>query len=124
MNNNPTANRKFFRLQDLTLLVALLVVAGFLFVVRPMLAGQGTTAVVTLGGEEIMRIPLKADDDYRVDLLGDYGVPVTFEVKDGGLRFVNVDCPDHVCEKTGVIREEGQTAVCMPNLVAAVVVDG
>jgi hypothetical protein len=114
--------RRFFRLQDLTLLAALLVIAGFFLVLRPMLAEPGATAVVTLDGEEIMRVPLNENDDYRIDLLADYGVPVSFEVTNGGLRFVDVTCPDHVCEKTGVIREEGQTAVCMPNLVAAVVV--
>lgn len=43
---------------------------------------------------------------------------MSFEVKEGAIRFVDVDCPDHICEDEGFVSLEGQTAVCMPNRVA------
>ena len=41
-------------------------------------------------------------------------LPVTLEVKDGAVRFVNSVCPDHICENTGWLRLEGEAAVCAP----------
>jgi hypothetical protein len=106
----------------LPLVAAIIAICAAWILLRPLLAAPGAEAVVTLRSEEIMRIPLRESDYYRLDLLGEYGVPVSLEVKSGGVRFIDVTCPDHICEKTGVIREDGQTAVCMPNLAAVVII--
>ena len=42
---------------------------------------------------------------------------------DHKIRFVNVTCPDHLCEGFGFISLPTQTAVCMPNRVS-VLIDG
>lgn len=36
------------------------------------------------------------------------------EVESGRIRFVEANCPDKICVKTGWISEPGQTAVCLP----------
>jgi hypothetical protein len=39
----------------------------------------------------------------------------TIEVEPGRIRFVDADCPDKICIKTGWLSEPGQTAVCLPH---------
>ena len=39
---------------------------------------------------------------------------VHIQVQDGAARFVDSPCPDHICEHYGWLREEDQTATCLP----------
>ena len=48
---------------------------------------------------------------------------VTLEVKDGAIRFINSQCPDHLCEGFGFVSEEDDFAVCMPAGVAVLITD-
>lgn len=50
-----------------------------------------------------IKIPYK-DEDFN-----------TIEVEPGRIRFIDADCPDKVCIKTGWLSEPGQTAVCLPH---------
>ena len=34
--------------------------------------------------------------------------------EDGGIRFVDSPCPDHLCEGFGVLRRAGDWAACLP----------
>ena len=99
------------------LAVFLLAAAAWLFWRATASSGQNL-AVITLDGAEIRRIDLETEPDGVFSLQQEYGVPVSFEVKEGAIRFVDVDCPDHICEDEGFVSLEGQTAVCMPNRVA------
>ena len=113
-------NRDFsLKKRDLLILLAvfLLAAAAWLFW-RATASSEQNLAVITLDGAEIRRIDLQKEPDGRFSLQEQYGVPVSFEVKDGAIRFVDVDCPDHICENTGWVSLEGQTAVCMPNRTA------
>ena len=58
-----------------------------------------------------MNLPLDKNDTYDVDT-GYYTVHI--EIKDGAARFVDSPCPDHICEHYGWLREEDQTATCLP----------
>ena len=40
---------------------------------------------------------------------------VVFEVRDGQIAFINSDCPDQVCVRTGFLGRSGQMAACLPN---------
>ena len=99
------------------LAVFLLAAAAWLFW-RATASSEQNLAVITLDGAEIRRIDLETEPDGVFSLQQEYGVPVSFEVKEGAIRFVDVDCPDHICEDEGFVSLEGQTAVCMPNRVA------
>ncbi|MDW8799543.1 NusG domain II-containing protein [Clostridium sp. A1-XYC3] len=37
------------------------------------------------------------------------------EVESGKIRFIDADCPDKVCVKTGWISKPGESAVCLPH---------
>ena len=113
-------NRDFsLKKRDLLILLAvfLLAAAAWLFW-RATASSEQNLAVITLDGAEIRRIDLETEPDGVFSLQQEYGVPVSFEIKEGAIRFVNVDCPDHICEGEGFVSLEGQTAVCMPNRVA------
>lgn len=54
--------------------------------------------------------------------------PYIFEVKDceieiseDGVRFKSSDCPDKLCEKSGMLSKNTQTACCVPNTVVLVI---
>ena len=84
---------------------------------------HGGAARVSIDGQVVLSVDLAREPDGMIALGGDYGVPASLEVKDGKIRFVDVDCPDHLCEKAGFIGADGQMAVCMPNRTAVVIVD-
>lgn len=50
-------------------------------------------------------------------------VPVFFELLDGRIRFVDVGCPDKLCEGFGWLDSAGESAVCMPNRVSVTVIE-
>ncbi len=59
----------------------------------------------------VEQIPLDTDYDYYYEV-GPYIVHL--QVKDGAIAFLDSQCPDHVCEQFGWLREEGQWACCVP----------
>ena len=75
-------------------------------------------AVIMVDGKEWMRLNLLEEEDRTFSLEESYGVPVSFQIREHKIRFVEVDCPDHICENAGFLSMEGQTAVCMPNRVS------
>lgn len=64
-----------------------------------------------IAGGGTVRLALSQDGTYPIE---GAALPVTLEVKDGAVRFVNSVCPDHICENTGWLRLEGEAAVCAP----------
>ncbi|WP_295471013.1 NusG domain II-containing protein [uncultured Subdoligranulum sp.] len=72
----------------------------------------GAVALVQYGdaGAE-QRIPLAEDGVYQIDT-GYY--TIRLQVEDGGIRFVDSPCPDHLCEGFGVLRRAGDWAACLP----------
>lgn len=103
--------------RDLIFLAAVLALALAGFLLVRFFAREGNTAVITLDGREIIRLDLTRETDRVFSLEEEYGVPVSFEIQGGQIRFVNVTCPDHICENEGYLSREGQRAVCMPNRV-------
>ena len=40
---------------------------------------------------------------------------VKIEIKNKKIRFLESDCPDQICVRTGYISKAGQSAACVPN---------
>ena len=80
----------------------------------------GRTASVYILEEKAMEIDLSKDEVYHIE---GARLPVTLEVKDGAIRFINSVCPDHICEGFGFISIVDENATCMPAGVF-VIVDG
>lgn len=113
------SSRRLVRWRELALAFAVVAVClGVLLLRQGGIAGN--VAQVYIDGNLVRSLSLSGGNT-RVDLQGEYGVPVSLELEGGRICFVDVTCPDHLCEKTGFIYTEGQTAVCMPNRVAVVI---
>jgi len=95
------------------LVVILVLVALWRFVVPK--AQQDLVAVVTVDGTKQLEIPLYEVEELTRLSLEEYGIPANLELDQNRIRFVDVDCPDHLCEKSGWLVENHQSAVCMPN---------
>ena len=112
--------RGSFALQkrDWVVIGALLLLAAgcwlfYRFTYRP--PQEQNLAVIMIAGKEVMRLNLLEETDRIFSLEEDYGIPVSFQIEDHRIRFVQVTCPDHICENAGYLSMEGQSAVCMPN---------
>jgi len=72
----------------------------------------GTVELVP-GTERTISVPQEEDVVLKIDT-------------DGSIRFIQSDCPDKICIRTGRLRLAGQSAACLPNgvIVKIVPADG
>lgn len=99
-------------------LVALLGI--YLLNSRPSRDGGSNYAIISVDGKAVEAVRLAdytADQPSYIDL-SRWGIEGKLELKSGQIRFIEVSCPDHICEQQGFIGQELQSAVCMPNRVA------
>ncbi|MGH2569831.1 MAG: NusG domain II-containing protein [bacterium] len=75
-------------------------------------AGRSTRAIVTVGGEAVLEIPMDRDAEYRVAArLGE----VTLAVAGGAIRVVEARCSQRICVGMGAKRRPGELIACVPN---------
>ena len=91
--------------------IFLLGVGGSLFV---LFTGAKTTVNVFCDGELIESIDLKASPD-REMIVEFEGRTNTIEIKDGKIRVIDADCPDHTCIRMGYLENAAMPIVCLPN---------
>lgn len=61
---------------------------------------------------------IKLGDDVEKNITFDGRVSeVKIQIDGKQMKFIQSECYDHICEKTGWISKVGQTAVCLPNRV-------
>lgn len=110
--------RKFFhKKSDLWFIFILVAAALALALVLTPHASSAGYALIKVDGQTVRVLALSHAGDQTFSLEEEYGVPVSFEVRQRRIRFVEVDCPDHLCEKSGFISKIGESAVCLPNRV-------
>ena len=95
---------------DLLLLGGILLASALLYLVfRP--GSTGAWAVVTIDGAQAARYPLAQDITVT---LGDADYN-TLQIANGAASITDANCGDHTCVRTGEIRREGETIVCLPH---------
>mgnify|MGYP000866172532 CR=1 FL=1 len=96
---------------DILLIGAVLVIclgiSLFLFLNKK----RGRVALLKYGQGQEMRIDLNKDAHYDLE---SNQIQIHLEVKDHGIAFIHSECPDHICERYGYIKNVGETAVCLP----------
>lgn len=106
------------------IIIGVVVIAALLGVYllnsRSPVDGESAYAVISVDGKPVKAVKLA---DYSTSEpsyinLGQWGIEGKLELKEEQIRFIEVNCPDHLCEKQGFIGHELQSAVCMPNRVA------
>ncbi len=114
---------KFNRCDALVALaVVLLAVAAALAFYLPRSQSGALTVVISVGGEEIERIPLTAMPDTPTRIKGRSGYTLSVSpsyndlpgAKGMGVYVSESDCPTQDCVHTGVITRAGQSIVCLP----------
>lgn len=100
------------------ILLVFLIIASFIgvFIYKTYVKGSSRIAVVEQNGKVVKTIDLnKVKEKSEFILPYNNGHFNKIEVEPGKIRFVDADCPDKICVKTGWISEPGQTAVCLPH---------
>ena len=95
----------------MVLCVAALALGTALFQWRAGSAGA-LTAVVSVDGEEIDRVPLDRAAGEKTYQAGGHALTVSYA--DGSARVLSSDCPTQDCVRTGLITRSGQSIVCLP----------
>ena len=99
--------------KDLIVIGVLCVVLAIGYMIFQMTQGKKEIVEVRYHNEVIATVDLSKDATYTYD--GDYG-KFSLEVKDQKYHAVNVDCPNHDCEKIGWVKEgSSKSIVCVPN---------
>jgi len=80
----------------------------------------GKQVTVTSNGKPLGEYPLNRHQ--VVPIVSENGVN-TLIIENGEAYFKNSDCPDKTCERTGKIKNVGETIVCLPHKVIAEVTE-
>lgn len=89
------------------LLLSALATGILLFLRQP-----GGKAVVIMGGNTVMTLPL--DRDTQV-VLGSGKRTNSLTIRDGYAVITQASCPDQICIQRGPIQYQAETIVCLPN---------
>ena len=73
--------------------LAVILLAGVIAVTRVMTRTEGATARVEITDAETITLPLDKDGTYEIS---EGKLPVTLEVSEGRIRFINSRCPDQI----------------------------
>ncbi len=97
---------------DILLILAVLVLAGGFWLYTSFGRSVGAEVIVSVGGEELYRLPLNEDTRMTIAEGDKYNILV---IDRGEAWMEDASCPDHVCVNSGKVSLEGQTIVCLPN---------
>ncbi|MEG2038596.1 MAG: NusG domain II-containing protein [Oscillospiraceae bacterium] len=125
-DNNKTVKRGFFKKSDIIVIGCLLAIALASIVGLKYYQGlkqsEQMWAILTTPKQDY-RINLSTSENkkYIIDLAVVSDIPAKLEINNCQIRFIDVDCPDHICENYGFLSSSYDIAVCMPNQIALTV---
>jgi len=106
---------KFFKKTDVMVILALLVISGGAFAFNIFSSQDDEAkAEIYLESELVQTVSLSEDKDTVFSIEGKPAV-VFHLYEDGSIAFVESDCPDKVCIRSGRLHMVGQSAACLPN---------
>ena len=119
MKHKASPARRFMRPTDWIWILLLIGVAMLLFFwLRP--ASTGAYACIYHEEELLATVPLTEDCTFSLS-----GYPnLSFEVKNGAIRFASSDCPDQICVRHGPLTRSSGPIVCLPNRLSIRYLDG
>lgn len=102
----------YLKKKELTFIIGIIVFAlllwGGMYLFRQ---GHYGSITITVNGEKYGTYSLAKDQVISID---DTNV---CEIKNGQVKMIEADCPDHLCMKQRAIDSTGGTIVCLPNKV-------
>ena len=106
---------------DILLILAVLILAGGIWLYSRLTRREGGSVTVTVDGAEVAAFPLDAD---RIWIWTGEAGSNTLVIEDGAARVTEADCPDKLCVDEGAIRYDGQSIVCLPHKLVVTVSSG
>ena len=116
-----TMKLPFFKKADILLLAVLILIgAGSLLLLK---SGEpGSVAVVTVDGQETIRVPL-TQDRWEQTVETTYGTN-TLLIENGSISVIESDCRGGDCMRFSPINKAGQTIVCLPHHLSVTIAGG
>lgn len=111
--------RKVFGIKkgDVILIASLALLCILLFLIPVFSQGKAAVANVWQNGEKIKEIDLSTvEESYEMSVGG-----CILLVQRGSIRFLDADCPDKLCVRSGTLSKNGDTAACVPNKVVVII---
>ena len=97
---------------DIFLYVFFILLLGVILLLQFTVFGKSSGDSVRIScGEKTQTYSLS---DTRTITVEQNGITLTVEIADGGVRVSHADCPDRICERTGIINKARQSIVCLP----------
>lgn len=107
--------RPYFKPMDLIIISIVLLVSVSSFVFIYINASEGSTpavAEIRVNAQLVKTIDLReVEAPYELTVEGKF--PVTLEISNEGVRFINSECADGLCMHSGLI-EANESAACLP----------
>lgn len=106
---------RFFRKTDLIFIAAILAAGIAIWYVYGLIyGGRSVKAEIYYNNELVETVSLESGHART------FSIPqkpeIVFQVDDEGyISFIESDCPDKICIKTGKLHTVGQSAACLPN---------
>ncbi|CAL81929.1 NusG domain II-containing protein [Clostridium botulinum] len=100
-----------------SILLALSVISIIFF--KFFVKSENAVAVIKQNGKIIEKVDLSKVKEKRQLKINyndkDHKGYNVIEIDKGSIRFIDADCPDKVCIKSGVLKKPGETAACLPH---------
>ena len=112
-------NRLITKKEFIIIVVCLIVVLLAFLLFRVFHKDTDVVAQVTYAGKIVEIISLDDDGIYHIHAI----YPVTLEVTDKAIRFIDSVCPNHDCEGFGYIHLPFESAICLPAQVSVQIVE-
>ena len=93
------------------IVIFLLGVGGSVFV---MFSGSKNTVNIISDGKIVESVDLSSSPDREI-VVEYEGRTNTVEIKDGKIRVIDAECPDHTCMRMGTLESAALPIVCLPN---------
>ena len=110
------------RKADVWLVISLLGAAALLFGALYLFSPRGAEAVISIDGDEHVRLPLSRDTEYELMLDGVHTHTVV--VSEGAVSVSYAACPDQICVHHAPASRSGETVVCLPYRLSVTVEEG
>ena len=103
--------KKLIKKGDMVIILVICLIAAGLLIAPALFPGKGTVAIVVQNGKMTDEIDLSAvNGSYELIINGG-----KLLVEKNQISYMESDCPDHICVRTGILKNAGDTAACVPN---------
>lgn len=115
MKNTGREKMNFFRKTDIIVIAVIIVASAVIwFVYNSIFAGKTAKAEIYYYSKLVQTVDLTAGKEKTFSIAEDDEVVFRLD-KEGNIQFIESDCPDKVCIRSGKLHMVGQSAACLPN---------